>query len=236
MSTVDRWNRDALTYIVGRVQGWWDPRLIPFYNAIRHFHLEDSVRGNLMEIGSYHGRSFLPLALMARDTERAVAVDDGSYADDALATLRKHADTIGIPSRLVATYGSDSSRADRAWFGSCRVCSVDGDHTVNGTYRDIDLCASILVPRGVLIVDDVWNPAWPSVTEGLYRWFLTGRPWLGSPRAQKSGYLLPVAYVHGRTFFVSDGGASDLRARFLALDEKPTRESTVFDFPFLSWV
>ena len=61
---------------LSKIEGWFDPRILPFYAVIDAMQRR-SLSGHLGEIGVHHGKSFLPLALMARGQgeEMAVAVD-----------------------------------------------------------------------------------------------------------------------------------------------------------------
>lgn len=227
MSTVDAWNAEALLYVIQKVEGWFDPRLIEFYNAIRHQHLEHGVKGNLLEVGVHKGRSFLPLAMMAREGERAVGVDlyTGPPYESGPEVLIEHTRALGLAQRVSVVHGDLKAaiRATPSPWGTFRVVSVDGDHSADGTYEDLVDGWRLLCRGGVLIVDDVWNDAWPAVAQGFFRFVLQYAP-------------IPIATAHGRTFLtVTRAAADSLRARFLRLDQKPVRESILFHEPFLSW-
>ena len=49
-----------------------------------------------------------------------------------------------------------------------RIFSVDGSHTAEATRVDLANAAACMVPGGVIILDDVFNPDWPGVAEGLH--------------------------------------------------------------------
>jgi hypothetical protein len=58
-----------------RVKGFFEPGLLRVYLALDEIHERRGVSGALAEIGVFHGKSFIPLALLAAPGERAVAVD-----------------------------------------------------------------------------------------------------------------------------------------------------------------
>ena len=58
-----------------RVKGFFEPGLLRVYLALDEMHERRGVSGALAEIGVFHGKSFIPLALLAAPGERAVAVD-----------------------------------------------------------------------------------------------------------------------------------------------------------------
>jgi hypothetical protein len=48
-----------------------------------------------------------------------------------------------------------------------RIVSVDGGHTPEHTIADIKLAQAVLDPAGIVFVDDITNPHWLGVVEGV---------------------------------------------------------------------
>jgi hypothetical protein len=69
LSRYARWGDD--------VKGFFEPGLLQLYLAIDTLHEKHGITGALAEIGVYHGKSFIPLALLRQPCERelCVAVD-----------------------------------------------------------------------------------------------------------------------------------------------------------------
>ncbi|HJS31043.1 MAG TPA: class I SAM-dependent methyltransferase [Alphaproteobacteria bacterium] len=162
--------------------------------------LRADVRGALAEIGVYHGKLFIALALARRPGEIALAVDlFSSRRGDFEATFRNNCVTHGVPIENVHILRADSQHLtpDR-WVAAlgmpARIVHVDGLHTRKAVLHDLALAASHLAPAGVIVIDDIFHPWYPDVTEGIYA-FLGGHP-----------ELVPVAYVD-RTARLLDGGA-----------------------------
>src|SRR5439155_8490377 len=58
-------------------------------------------------------------------------------------------------------------------FGSgVKFLSVDAGHTVHHARNDLLLAQEVLVPGGIVALDDFMAVLWPGVTEGFYR-FMT---------------------------------------------------------------
>jgi hypothetical protein len=54
---------------------------------------------------------------------------------------------------------------------NCRFFHIDGGHNPEEALGDLELAAASIIPEGVIVVDDAFHPAWPGVTEGVFRFF-----------------------------------------------------------------
>src|SRR5260370_624169 len=50
-----------------------------------------------------------------------------------------------------------------------KFLSIDAGHTIQHACNDLHLAQEILVPGGIVALDDYMSPHWPGVTEGFYR-------------------------------------------------------------------
>ncbi len=82
-------------------------------------------------------------------------------------------------------------------------CHIDGGHSQEETYNDLRLCQSILLPGGLLALDDYFNPEYPGVCEGAVRFALE----------QPCG-LTPLAIGFNKVLFQKLPAADDLNAQF----------------------
>ena len=82
-------------------------------------------------------------------------------------------------------------------------CHVDGGHTARETYDDLDLCSRILLPGGVLALDDYFNPAFPGVCEGAIKFWLAHH-----------GALTPIAAGFNKVLFQKTPAPFDVNAAF----------------------
>lgn len=170
------------------MQGWLLADAVEM--LLRAFDVQTcaGIRGAACEIGVHHGRLFILLALATRADELAVAYDLFDHQDEnvdrsghgSLVRLLENAKVhdcdgsrikpIAInslsltPDRIVADCGQ-----------SPRLFSIDGGHTANVTFNDLDLAAETVCEGGLVILDDFFNPDWPGVAEGACR-FLLARP------------------------------------------------------------
>lgn len=185
----------------GAVEGWLQPAVLWALRVVANFHDEMSVSGDICEIGIHHGKFFLALENVARTGEECVAIDlfgdqsknvDRSGMGDE-ATFLKHLKAYGrAPARVTIKSADSTSFEIRRYFANratpIRLFSVDGGHTIQHVMSDMGLADNALSNGGVIFVDDWFNPAFPSVNEGLAR-YLDGSTGL-APIVSIGGKLL----------------------------------------------
>src|SRR4051794_35550378 len=71
MSPVDRYLRYGCKF----VKGWMQPAAALMIRTVSEVQIGLGVRGNIAEIGVHHGKLFVLLYLLRRETETAVAID-----------------------------------------------------------------------------------------------------------------------------------------------------------------
>jgi methyltransferase family protein len=147
-----------------------------------HFHLILSLQtslgmvGDLLEIGSYHGRSTCMLAYSLQPPERLVVCDafdqptDEPYRDrptesGLMANLLSVAPSLRPAQvRIVRGYSRDLAfEANQAF----RFAHIDGGHAYDTVTCDLLLVAANIMPRGVIAVDDYENRMFPAVTRAV---------------------------------------------------------------------
>mmetsp|Transcript_9961 Transcript_9961/g.29679 ORF Transcript_9961/g.29679 Transcript_9961/m.29679 type:complete len:298 (-) Transcript_9961:644-1537(-) len=163
------------------VPGFFEPALLPVLAALDARQRDLDVRGAVGEIGVYHGRGFVPLALLRREGEAAVAVDcfeeqqhnrdESGCGNEAAfnATLERFCcahDVVSVACDSTQLAPADLLAAAR---GPIRLLSVDGSHTEEAVLADLSLAAAALAGGGVVILDDAVNADWPGVVSGLAR-------------------------------------------------------------------
>ncbi|MBP0464557.1 class I SAM-dependent methyltransferase [Roseomonas sp. PWR1] len=155
------------------VQGFITPGAAAAVTAILDLQARAGIGGTLAEIGTFHGKTFVGLALAARRDEAVVGVDLFVHqGQDFEATLRGHCSAFGIDeTRYRLHRGPSTGLAVSAWrrlLGTpARFVHVDGEHGRGAVRHDLALAAAHLAPGGVILVDDVFHPWFPNVTAGV---------------------------------------------------------------------
>jgi hypothetical protein len=167
------------------VQGWFFPVDAYLFGLIDEIQRREDLRGHLFEIGVHHGKTAIFLARMARDGELLGVCDvfeqqelnrdhsgEGSR-DVFLRNLRALGNLDDARLRVFAKESSALTTADTTT--SCRFFHIDGGHRAEDVVADLATAERALLPDGVVAVDDLFNPSWPGVGEGFYR-FIAARP------------------------------------------------------------
>ena len=166
-----------------QVHGWLNDVDASIVRAIGDIQTADGLGGSVGEIGVHHGRLFVLLYLLIHEGERAWCIDvfddqelniDGSGRGDRavfLASVQTHAGDADDIEIIQAS--SDAVEPDQILdtAGQVRLCSIDGGHTEVLTAGDLRLMDAALSPHGVIVMDDVFHPAFPGVSNGLHTFF-----------------------------------------------------------------
>ena len=196
-----------------RIEGWLSPDAALMFMAYHGVIAEHGVAGDVLEIGVHHGLSALALAAMRNDGARLVAIDlfdelqseniSCSGSGSRARFERNMREFFGDIAFVTCITAPSSSLAPADLGGGFSFCHVDGGHTAAETYADLDLCSQILLPGGLLALDDYFNPAFPGVCEGAIKF------WLDHAAA-----LTPLAVGFNKVLFQKTPAAFDLNAEF----------------------
>jgi len=193
------------------LQGWFFQDAALLFMAYSQLVADQGVRGNTLEIGVYHGKSATVVASLRAESGTFTAIDvfDGLHARDGsshavglegafLANMATSFPSLGWMKLIAASSSTVSAEA----LGPQSFCHIDGLHSAEGTFNDMQLCAEVVVPGGLVALDDYFNPRFPGVSEGA---LLFERL---HPRV-----LTPVAVGFNKVIF-QRAAESDLNQRF----------------------
>lgn len=126
---------------------------------------ENTVSGDLLELGVEHGGTAFLLAQSLKDEEVLHLVDlkkteRFSTSYDGLSD--------GIKENIIFHEMPTTSRClDGLAQKKFRLIHIDAGHTKDAVLRDATRFGSCLAPRGVTVFDDVFEIRWPGVTEAV---------------------------------------------------------------------
>lgn len=173
------------------VGGWCSAHLFGCIAGFRDYQRVQGITGPAAEIGVFHGKFFIGLALMNPSTAPHYAIDvfdlqqfnlDGA-GEGNLQKFRANCAAAGLNDAQYVAMRADSmviSRADidkiKAATAPFSMFSVDGCHMVEHTINDIRLASELVDPGGIIFVDDYYNPHWPGVQEGVAKMYHCDAP------------------------------------------------------------
>ncbi len=215
MTGIDRYLRRDMK----RVEGWLDTLTARIIADLGRHQTAGGLSGAVGEIGVHHGKLWLVLDHVAAPGETRFALDLFDLQD-----LNTDGSGRGSLDRFEANrrrFGSGTERVEiisassldvapddlAARIGPVRLFSVDGGHTADCTLNDLRLADRVLMDRGIVALDDVFNAGWPGVMTGFARYM----------GAEGRG-LVPFAIVPGKVLLArppaAAGFAAHLRERF----------------------
>jgi hypothetical protein len=183
------------------VQGWLAPEILDVVHTLDAVQCDNAVSGAVAEIGVHHGKFLIGLHLLRRKQEHSLAIDvfadqhlnlDSSGRGDLdkfLANMNRWASTDGLVIHQGDSTTLDGNTVRKLAGSPVRFFSVDGGHTEDVVFSDMNLAETALADGGVVIGDDVFNERWPGVAVGTLRYLQNG-----------SG-LVPFAIGFNKVFF-----------------------------------
>jgi methyltransferase family protein len=138
---------------------------------------ELGVTGPVAEIGAFEGRFFIALAHALGAGETALGIDlfdwpNPEVIDRFEANCAKH----GVPAERRITWKADSrsmrSEDLLAKLGGRRprLFHVDGEHSRAALTRDLELATAVLAPEGLLVLDDMLHPGYPTLMVAVHEY------------------------------------------------------------------
>lgn len=207
------------------VEGWFFPIDAYLFAFLDDVQRREGIRGNLFEIGVHHGKTAIFLSRMLRHGERLGVCDvfeqqdlnrdhsgEGSR-ELFLANMRAYG---SLGRTEVFAKPSQELTADDTTT-NCRFFHIDGGHRPEDVIADLRTAENALNADGVIALDDLFNPSWPGVSEGFYRYASTD--------------LAPILIGGNKVFFARPAAVERYARHFGQIE--PDR---AFAFDFKEWL
>jgi hypothetical protein len=198
-----------------RIQGWFSYDAALMFMAYNQVLAARGIAANVLEIGVHHGLSTIALAALRAPDASLFVVDlfeelqsqnvSRSGGGNRAIFDRNMREFFGNTDFIVPIVSASGS-LDRSRFpGHFSFCHVDGGHSRAETLHDLQFSASLLMPGGLVALDDYFNPAYPGVCEGAVEFLVT-----------QPGVLAPVAVAYNKVLFQKMPAPFNLNAAFWA--------------------
>ena len=168
----------ALFQSISAIPGWFTFDDTVAFSLILDSQRALGIRGDILEIGSYHGRSTVVLAAHLAPGERLLVCDafeseTSDHYGNRPTAEKVRANVARIAGRAAADaldiYEGLSTSLTLPPDRRLRFAHVDGGHDEETVLHDIRLAYGHLVDGGVLALDDFQHPRWPGVSAGIER-------------------------------------------------------------------
>jgi predicted O-methyltransferase YrrM len=196
-----------------RVEGWFSYDAALMFMAYNQLIAAAGISGDTLEIGVYYGLSAIAIASLRGHGRKMYAIDlfehlGSNVAYGAGQSYRAAFETnmrsfFGALDFLVPIAESSGRLRSSDFPHSFSFCHVDGGHSPEETCADLTFASDILLPGGLLALDDYFNPQNPGVCEGALDF-----------RQRHTGVLQPVAIGFNKVLFCKCPSAADLNGKF----------------------
>jgi predicted O-methyltransferase YrrM len=158
----ERFQKDS-----AEVPGFVMPESIAVWDFFLAEQRGERVAGALLEIGVYYGKSAIMLAMQARREEELVLVDPTHFVDQAAITIQKFkSENVPIIKDKSSSHACWALTKDQKH--SFRWIHIDGDHKAQTVENDLRLASQLLAEKGIICVDDFFNPRYPQLKYAVY--------------------------------------------------------------------
>jgi hypothetical protein len=223
-----------------RIDGWFSYDASLLFLAYAQLNAGHGISGDVLEIGVYQGLSAITVAHLRGAARRMTAIDmfetrvtDAAYGsgetyrqlfENNMRAFHEPLDFLDIVT------GASGELKANDFSRTFSFCHVDGGHSPQETFADLEFASQILIPGGILALDDYFNPQYPGVCEGAIQFM-----------QQRGGIVKPVAIGYNKVLFQKLPAQVDLNAEFLKvfpyvsrLDSAPMWDTPVhlFGVPF----
>lgn len=130
------------------------------------------IKGDVLEIGVLHGATISFLTASLQDQERAFLID--SYQDVSQIKSIVSGFT-GISMERLISFQLDSKFVGKhhayvlsGYQPGFRFIHIDGEHSYDAVYSDIDLSYKYLAEAGLIVLDDIFNMASACCTHAMF--------------------------------------------------------------------
>ena len=195
------------------IEGWFSFDAALLFMAYNQLLAGHGITGDVLEIGVHHGLSTIAIAKLRGPEGKLYAIDlfeslqglNVSHSGEGNRTLfERNMRRFHGALDFVRTIARPSSELTPADLGtSFSFCHVDGGHSRAETLHDLELCHEILMPGGLVALDDYFHPRFPGVCEGAVE-FMLGHP----------GALRPLAIGYNKVLFQKMPSSTELNSEF----------------------
>jgi hypothetical protein len=142
------------------------------------------VTGPIAEIGTFEGRFFIALAHALDPGEAALGIDlfdwpNAQVIDRFEANCLAH----GVDPARKITWKTDSRTMrpedllQKLDGRRLRLFHIDGEHSRDALTRDLDRAAAVMLDSGLVVLDDMLHPGYPTLLVAVHDWLARHPEW-----------------------------------------------------------
>ena len=167
---------------INSVKGWCNPELWNCIEPILDLQDEKNIQGPIAEIGVFHGKFFIGLALSKGKDLKHCAMDVFDMQEFNVdkagvgnkEVFERNLTKNGVQNTEIFQVDSMAMESDfiEERKNTYSLFSVDACHMVEHTINDFRIAMKMIRKDGIIFIDDYNNPNWPGVQEGVTKFYL----------------------------------------------------------------
>ncbi len=155
---------------IERIEGMFSPFSMAAVDMMLAFQESLEAKGDMLEIGTYRGKSAALLGTHLRDGERLTLVDIEDYLDPAaISGFKGRTEFIHAPSSKLRS-GMPNYGARRSTF---RFIHIDASHGYEETFHELAMADELLANRGLIAMDDFTNLNYSQNIAAIFKYLHT---------------------------------------------------------------
>ena len=142
------------------------------------------IAGPIAEIGTFEGRFFIALGLALEPGETALGIDLFDWPNpEVLGRFEANCAKHGLAANRRITWKTDSRKMLPAELISkvggrkLRFFHIDGEHSRDALTRDLERATAVMAPEGIIVLDDMLHPGYPTLMVAVQQWLETNPDW-----------------------------------------------------------
>jgi hypothetical protein len=186
------------------INGWFDITFLDELFKLNELHEQKNINGNILEIGTYQAKTFIPLSFLLKDNEQIIGVDlfssthdwDNGILLNSLNRAEKNLKKIyqehikNINYKFIKANSKNIKSNDYINYLNnnlkYRIIHIDANHGYNYVEHDLEQVKNIIMQDGYIICDDYGLSEFPDVEKATDNFLLQNKNFkINSQKANK---------------------------------------------------
>ena len=161
------------------LEGWFYPGDMLSLSLLNSIHTTSNVKGNIVEIGVYKGKSFSFLSHLLKESETLIGYDN--FPDDCYESTKLALENYGanVQYELIKADTSELNNDDikvKIDGKGIRILHIDAGHEYHEVFHSLLSFSPHVINNGIIVMDDYQDPEFPGIEAAVLDFCEIDRP------------------------------------------------------------